>query len=210
SHSIHSLRDTTAVYNKWSPEEDEILRNAVARVTKNNTTDVAGKWVRIAQLVPHRTPIQCSARWSGALNKDITRGKWTTDEDNLLIAAVEHEVTVLETPCADINWQKIAMAVPGRTGVQCAARYQEALDPGIRKGKWLDEEDVLLKEGLMKYGKSWVKIAAGIPNRTQRQCRTRWLQIFPKMKEEDKIRMEALCGSPIAVNEKVKKKKTRR
>ncbi|KAJ3140824.1 Myb-like DNA-binding domain protein [Physocladia obscura] len=210
--------DENVIYNKWTPEEDEILQAAIARVTKNNTAEVAGKWVRIAQLVPNRTPIQCSARWSGALNNDIVRGKWTPREDKLLVSAVEDEVSRLgkivtgeSMTCSvdpsDLNWQKISLFVPGRTGVQCAARYQEALDPDIRKGKWLEEEDVLLKQGLMQHGKSWVKIAANIPNRTQRQCRTRWLQIYPKMTPEAKEEMERLCGGPIAVNEKIKRKK---
>ncbi|KAJ3071631.1 Myblike DNAbinding domain-containing protein [Podochytrium sp. JEL0797] len=202
--------DANTTYNKWCDQEDQLLRAAVHRVTRNNPADAAGKWVRIAQLVPNRTPIQCSARWSGALNTHITRGKWTAEEDALLVAAVQAELR--ETGCddadaADLNWQVISRAVYGRTGVQCAARYQEALDPRIRKGKWLEEEDVLLMEGMKRFGKSWVKIAAGIPNRTQRQCRTRWLQVFPKMGEEERKGLEEECGSPIAVNEKLKKKK---
>ncbi|KAI9342553.1 hypothetical protein BDR26DRAFT_270485 [Obelidium mucronatum] len=232
-------RQQSSVYNKWTPEEDSILRNAVARVTKNHTLDVTGKWVRIANLVPNRSPIQCSARWSGALNNEIVRGKWTSREDELLVSAVHAEIAARCLVAAssskqpvtygedevededddsrsnrdgafstsDLNWQKIALAVHGRTGVQCAARYQEALDPEIRKGKWLEEEDALLLKGLETFGKSWVKIAANIPNRTQRQCRTRWLQMFPKLNEKERIRLEEACGSPIAVNEKLKKKR---
>ncbi|KAJ3031535.1 UNVERIFIED_CONTAM: Myb-like DNA-binding domain protein [Siphonaria sp. JEL0065] len=212
----NSPASADTIYNKWSIQEDSLLRAAVARVTKNHTTDVSGKWNRIATLVPGRTPTQCSARWQGALNQEIVRGKWTAREDKLLIKAVEDEFKILNeagevnVDASDLNWQKLSTLVPGRTSVQCAARYQEALDPDIRKGKWLDEEDVLLIRGLEKYGKSWVKIAAGIPNRTQRQCRTRWLQMFPKLDEDEKRRMEELCGSPIAVNEKIKKKKNRR
>ncbi|KAJ3354059.1 Myb-like DNA-binding domain protein [Entophlyctis luteolus] len=209
--------DDNVVYNKWTAEEDAILRAAVMRVTKNNTVDIAGKWVRIAHYVPNRTPIQCSARWSGALNRDIVRGKWTAREDSLLVAAVEREISRMSSKAdqdpastvdpSELNWQVISASVPGRTGVQCAARYQEALDPDVRKGKWLEEEDVLLKQGLIEFGKSWVKIAANIPNRTQRQCRTRWLQIYPKMSASEKAEMERQCGSPIAVNEKIKRKK---
>ncbi|KAJ3408317.1 hypothetical protein HDU80_006178 [Chytriomyces hyalinus] len=209
----------SGIYNKWTAAEDNVLRAAIARVTKNNASDVAGKWVRVAQLVPNRTPIQCSARWTGALNSDIVRGKWTASEDALLVTAVECERarvsrvdacddgTLAAASDADLNWQRISACVPGRTGVQCAARYQEALDPVIRKGKWLAEEDALLRDGILAHGKSWVKIAAAIPNRTQRQCRTRWLQIFPKLKDEEKRELERLSGADIHVNEKIKKKK---
>ncbi|KAJ3376617.1 hypothetical protein HDU92_009200, partial [Lobulomyces angularis] len=52
------------------------------------------------------------------------------------------------------------------------ARYQEALDPTVKKGRWSEEEDALLKKGLSEYGKRWVKIAEIVHGRTQRQCRT--------------------------------------
>jgi hypothetical protein len=44
-----------------------------------------------------------------------------------------------------------------------------------RRGKWNDDEDELLTNGVKIYGKTWVKIAEMIPGRTQRQCRTRFL-----------------------------------
>jgi hypothetical protein len=52
----------------------------------------------------------------------------------------------------------------------------------VRKGKWSEPEDALLRAGVQTYGKCWIRIAESIPGRTQRQCRTRWVQL--KYKEE--------------------------
>ncbi|KAG1243314.1 hypothetical protein G6F68_015867 [Rhizopus microsporus] len=77
---------------------------------------------------------------------------------------------------------RIAERIPNRTGIQCQARWTEALDPYVRKGKWAAEEDALLRMGVESFGTCWIRIAETIPGRTQRQCRTRWMQI--KCKED--------------------------
>ncbi|KAK3813802.1 MAG: hypothetical protein JOS17DRAFT_761012 [Linnemannia elongata] len=75
-------------------------------------------------------------------------------------------------------WSHIAtLTVPGRTGVQAQARWSEALDPRVKKGPWSEEEDALLLEGVERSDKCWIWIADSIEGRTQRQCRTRWVQL---------------------------------
>ncbi|KAI8811989.1 hypothetical protein BJ742DRAFT_768563 [Cladochytrium replicatum] len=174
-----------ATYNKWSQEEDLLLRHAVS------IHGTVGKWSLVASMVPGRTPIQCSTRWLGALNPTIHKGKWASSEDATLLAAYAELTADPEHP----PWNKIAERIPGRTPVQCIARYQEALDPTVRKGKWCAEEDRLLRAGLEEYGKCWVKIASRIPGRTQRQCRTRWLQLRPKVDEVSRSESDSVGGS---------------
>ncbi|KAI9333934.1 Homeodomain-like protein [Zopfochytrium polystomum] len=194
------LRPQPASYNKWTPEEDALLRRAVAMYGPH------GRWAQVAAHVPKRTPIQCSTRWTGALNSTIHKGKWSAEEDAQLLRGYRAETARLRRKAAElssgaddserkdrngssssddeINWSSIADRVPGRTAVQCIARYQEALDPSIRKGKWSPEEDELLRVGMATHGKSWVKIAEMVPGRTQRQCRTRWLQMRQRLEKE--------------------------
>lgn len=50
----------SSTYTRWTPEEDELLRQAVALHGPH-------KWSLIASHVPNRTPMQCSTRWLGAL-----------------------------------------------------------------------------------------------------------------------------------------------
>ncbi|KAK3830645.1 MAG: Homeodomain-like protein, partial [Linnemannia gamsii] len=106
-------------------------------------------------------------------------GRWTKDEDQALYqGVVEYLAQHGLEPKPPTPWSHIATScVPGRTGVQAQARYSEALDPLVKKGSWSAEEDALLLEGVVKNQKCWIWIADGIQGRTQRQCRTRWVQL---------------------------------
>ncbi|GAB5587154.1 hypothetical protein Unana1_02054 [Umbelopsis nana] len=167
----------TSTYSRWSSEEDNLLRQAVMLYGPH-------KWSMIASHVPNRTPMQCSTRWLGALNPNIYKGRWTQHEDAVLRYAVQEYSNIPdgEDGAQPIPWNKIAQRIPNRTGIQCQARWTEALDPTVRKGKWSEPEDILLRAGVQAYGKCWIRIAESIPGRTQRQCRTRWVQL--KYKEE--------------------------
>lgn len=76
-------------------------------------------------------------------------------------------VTDPEGRVQPIPWNKIADRIPNRTGIQCQARWTEALDPYVRKGKWGVEEDALLRMGVNDFGRCWIRIAETIPGRTQ-------------------------------------------
>lgn len=96
------------------------------------------------------------------------RAPWTPEEDNLLRLAVQLYGDKTE------KWAKIAACVPGRTNKNCRKRWFHSLDPSLRKGAWTDEEDQLLREGVMKYPNQWSKIADMLEGRTDDQCAKRW------------------------------------
>ncbi|KAI7900561.1 Homeodomain-like protein [Cokeromyces recurvatus] len=176
SHSIKRNR-RPSTYSRWTNEEDELLRQAVQSYGPH-------KWALIASHVPNRTPMQCSTRWLGALNPNIHKGRWTENEDAVLRYSVLEYAnrTDAEGRTQPIPWNKIAERISNRTGIQCQARWTEALDPYVRKGKWGADEDSLLVLGVKEFGRCWIRIAETIPGRTQRQCRTRWMQL--KYKED--------------------------
>ncbi|KAK2453080.1 Homeodomain protein [Trifolium repens] len=66
------------------------------------------------------------------------------------------------------------------------------------KGGWTDKEDKLLIAAVKKYnGKSWKKIAASVPDRTDVQCLHRWQKVLnpdlikgPWTEQEDKLLSE--------------------
>ncbi|KAI9236575.1 MAG: Homeodomain-like protein, partial [Podila humilis] len=95
------------------------------------------------------------------------KGRWSPQEDQ----ALQHGVSRLMVRCP---WGLIVKSIDGRSGIQAQARWSEALDPQVRRGKWSLREDRLLFEGVEKHARCWIRIADGIPGRTQRQCRTRW------------------------------------
>ncbi|KAG0192515.1 Myb-like DNA-binding domain protein [Apophysomyces sp. BC1034] len=177
SHSNKRTKKQQSTYSRWTLEEDELLRQAVAVYG-------AHKWSLVASHVPNRSPMQCSTRWLGALNPNIHKGRWTEYEDAILKYSVMEYANYKdqEGRIQPIPWNKIAERIPNRTGIQCQARWTEALDPYVRKGKWSAEEDALLRAGVAEHGRCWIRIAETIPGRTQRQCRTRWMQM--KFREE--------------------------
>jgi hypothetical protein len=100
---------------KWTPEEDAKLTEAVQKLGKES-------WVAVAALVPGRTNVQCSGRWTIRLNPSIGKsaGKWTPEEDAKLTEAVKKDGN---------RWVKVAALVHGRTDKKCRERWVMILDP---------------------------------------------------------------------------------
>ncbi|KAI7865948.1 Homeodomain-like protein [Spinellus fusiger] len=171
-HKTSRRNKRTTTYSRWTPEEDEVLRQAIAL---HGPT----RWSLVATHVPNRSPMQCSTRWMGALNPHIHKGRWTDYEDSILRYSVKEFSNYVDNEGRGmpIPWNKVADRIPNRTGIQCQARWTEALDPTVRKGKWTVDEDQLLRRGVVELGRSWIRIAETIQGRTQRQCRTRWMQL---------------------------------
>lgn len=115
--------------------------------------------------------------------------RWTTEEDQLLKDAVGRH--------NGKNWKAIADEVPGRNHVQCLQRWRKALDPGVVKGHWTEEEDHKLIVLAGENPKNWGHVAKGIEGRTAKQCRERYHNhLDPSIKkgdwtpQEDRIIME--------------------
>lgn len=92
----------------WTPEEDDLLREAVKLHNGKN-------WKKIAETVPGRTAIQCLHRWQKVLNPNLVKGPWTKEEDEMVIKLVKMY--------GPENWSLIAQHLPGRIGKQCRERW---------------------------------------------------------------------------------------
>eukprot|EP01133_Synstelium_polycarpum_P018078 gene18078-21604_t len=102
--------------------------------------------------------------------KKKTKGRWTSEEDEMLLQAVEQN--------NQKNWKRIAEQLPGRTDVQCHHRYQKVLHPNLVKGAWTLEEDEKVRELVGTYGaRKWSDIAQHLKGRMGKQCRERWAEI---------------------------------
>lgn len=77
------------------------------------------------------------------------RDTWTALEDQFLLHLAEaHEK----------NWSSIAAMMDCRTAKQCRERYNNYLKPGLVRGPWSPEEDVLLQELHIQRGNKWTEV----------------------------------------------------
>ncbi|VVA98075.1 unnamed protein product [Arabis nemorensis] len=182
-----SSEDPLINHGSWTAAEE---KNLGLIIQKKSFTD----WLDIAvSLGTNRTPFQCLAKYQRSLNRGILRDKWTAEEDDQLCAAVDLY--------GEKDWQSVANVFEGRTGKQCATRWQKTLHPTRKRvGKFNSEEDKRVKVAVTLFGaKNWHKIEQFVPGRTQVQCRERWVNCLdPKInfgkwtKEEDAKLREAI------------------
>ncbi|XP_028417164.1 myb-like protein L [Dendronephthya gigantea] len=158
--------------SKWEPEDDKKLVEAV------NACGV-GPWEKVSSFLDGRTGPQCMHRYIKSLDPEIKKGKWEKEEDDLLRKGVE---------LYGFNWFKFKSLLPRRTDSQVRERWQDVLDPNLRKGAFSKEEDERLIKvvGEQSVGlRNWSTIAKHMPGRTDNKCRRRW---FSLMKEDPKTK----------------------
>lgn len=147
---------------RWTPEQDEMLRNAVEKHNGQN-------WKAIANLVQGRDHVQCLQRWKKVLQPGLVKGMWRKSEDDLLLE--------LMSTTKPKNWADVAQKIPGRTAKQCRERWSLNLDPSINRGAWTQAEDELLLKLHYKLGNRWAEIKRHLKGRTENGVKTRFKSI---------------------------------
>jgi hypothetical protein len=180
--AVTDTQSNACATRRWTSEEDAKLSSAVTNTSKKKWgKEYKTNWDAVDSLVPSRTKKDCYDRWRNALDPSIDRanrctGKWTEDEDTKLKDSVQMH--------GGKDWAAISALIPGRTKIQCRNRWHDAFDPNIvrasgRKGKWRVVEDVKLKDSVQTHGENeWVAVAALVPGRTRKQCRSRWHDVL--------------------------------
>ncbi|XP_064458669.1 snRNA-activating protein complex subunit 4-like isoform X1 [Ornithodoros turicata] len=153
--------------DKWSKQEDNALK---ALAKKKEGKD----WDRIAQKMGAKwTAFQCCQRYHGKLTSRIKNGPFSPDEDKELLLMI----TLCRTG-DDIPWSQVAYHMEGRTRTQLYYRWERALNPLLRRGKWSREEDVMLIAAVQAHGRRWTRVKDFLPGRTANQCRERYVNSF--------------------------------
>ena len=142
----------------WSTTEDALLRSAIQKIGPR-------KWRTIAEHVPGRSHIQCMQRWHKVLEPTLNKGLWKAEEDEQLRAAVRLH--------GSSSWPAVAAIIPGRNCKQCRERWNNYLDPTLKKGCWEPAEDKALVKGQEMFGSRWSLLAKLLPGRSQIQVRDR-------------------------------------
>ncbi|KAF4453691.1 hypothetical protein F53441_3700 [Fusarium austroafricanum] len=149
----------------WNSAEDATLRTLVGHFGASRGSE--GRWKDIAAGLEGRTAKDCRKRWLHSLDPSLRKGRWTSQEDEILLSAYARLGPL---------WNDIASLIPGRKDDQCSKRYNDILNPSAknRLSDWTSEEDNLLRQGVATLGHRWVAISSRIPGRPPLTCRNRW------------------------------------
>ncbi|KAF9183629.1 Myb-like DNA-binding domain protein [Haplosporangium sp. Z 767] len=172
---------------EWTKAEVSKLEELAKKHQERN-------WIQIAlDLDTNRTGAQCFRKYQSKLSRSGPRDVWTEEEDNILTEAVRK--------LGERNWQQISYYLEGRTPGQCMTRWKKSLDPRIRRGRWLEEEDGAIRAAVKVYGEGrWTRIQEHVLGRTDIQCRERYVNILaPTLKsgvwtKEELDKLEALIN----------------
>lgn len=157
----------------WSKEDDVILLDRLRQyypllqTTPNFDLNLVD-WNFIAKAFKGvRKAKDCRKRWTALLDPHLRRGRWTPEEDEILMELYKKFGAL---------WKQISRNIEGRTEHQCSKRYMEILDPLLqdRLRKWSEDEDLLLVKRVLQYGTKWKTIAGELELRPPLTCRNRW------------------------------------
>jgi hypothetical protein len=96
----------------------------------------------------------------------ISKMRWTSEEDQLLVQTVELHGTG--------DWSAVARALPQRNGKQCRERWINQLNPALKLEVWTAEEDHALLRLVSVQGHQWAKIAPFLHGRSVTSTKNRF------------------------------------
>ncbi|CAI5438446.1 unnamed protein product [Caenorhabditis angaria] len=179
--TMKGTRTEWAVRSKWlnelSPKwnKNQWTQNEIDKLRDLRESPKFVSWTMLAlQLGTNRPAFQCLEKYKSECSTN-TR-EWTNEEDQKLIT-----LTKLMTVNGNIQWEKVAQFMPGRSRIQVRVRFTHSLDANIKHGRWTDQEDMLLISAVSRIGaKDWAKVASAVPGRNDSQCRERWANVLNK------------------------------
>jgi hypothetical protein len=171
----------------WSPEEDSLLAEAVARHERKGG---GVYWAKVSEELG-RTYEHCLKRWKQVLQHvDLARTcAWTDEEDARLCEAVAAYDE--QGNGSGVDWDRVSEHLGGmRSGNQCYRRWHDSLKQK-RKGfssrsEWSPQEEDLLVQGVTMYagdgvggGVDWDAVSSHLGGtKTSKQCNRHWNRVI--------------------------------
>ncbi len=98
-------------------------------------------------------------------NPSLKKKLWTTQEDEILFEISKN--------CKNKKWKKASEILKIKTPYQCYVRFK-TIDPKIKKGKWTNKEDEIVKNLVKDYGENWKLVSKILKSRSIKQIRFRY------------------------------------
>jgi hypothetical protein len=110
---------------------------------------------------------------------------WTKEEDRLLAELVGKCLS---------NWEEIALFFPTKHASIVKRRWENTLDPDIKKTGWTAEEDEVIQTMLAQKGPMWKEIAKALPGRPPDMVKNRYYGHIKRIRDmREKKRREAVA-----------------
>lgn len=104
----HKVLDPSLIKGFWTSEEDALL-------VKLKTQSPEIRWKEVSKQIPTRSAKQCRERWTNSLDPSLKRGKFSVEEDTILV-----ETWKKYGPC----WNLIATQLAGRNQTKVRDRFK--------------------------------------------------------------------------------------
>ncbi|XP_066591049.1 uncharacterized protein Pbp95 [Prorops nasuta] len=147
----------------WTMEEDEKLLSLIDQLRIGDFIP----WGEVASYMPCRTKHQVYFRWMYSIAPHLKKGRFTKEEDEILLNAVAKYGT---------NFAEISVSLmPNRSTVQLSDHYQNlnAKKTGCNN-IWTKNEDKDLFKLRKELGRNWTTIAKHFASKTRTQVRHRY------------------------------------
>ncbi|XP_075741191.1 uncharacterized protein LOC142790045 isoform X1 [Rhipicephalus microplus] len=159
------------------------LRKALSRIGKR----------KVCHYMDCRSKKQLINRYHWSLYPNMQRGRWSAQEDVMLLVAVKLY--------GDVSWSKVASMVPGRTHGQCRDRYMDNFAQQFVLGPFTSDEDCTLLQLVQKYGAGhWAMAARDMPWRASNTLLMRYRRLYETLrtKEPTVADVERSLAVPVA------------
>uniref|UniRef100_A0A131YJY2 snRNA-activating protein complex subunit 4 n=1 Tax=Rhipicephalus appendiculatus TaxID=34631 RepID=A0A131YJY2_RHIAP len=157
----------------FTEEENHRLQQLISVCTEGD--DIS--WAQVSHFMGSRSKKQVMNRYNRSLHPSMHHGRWTAQEDVMLLVAVKLY--------GDISWTKVASMLPGRTGGQCRDRYKDNFAQRFVSGPYTPDEDCTLLELVQKHGVGhWARVAQDMPWRAANTALMRYRRLCESLGSE--------------------------